>query len=112
MKRIGDMETYSLDELLDRDLGKVGTPERDVFEAELESDIQAYRLGEAVKEARLSQNLTQMQLSKKVGVNQAQISRLETGKSVPFGSMKRVFRALGFKPATMDVAGFGKLALW
>lgn len=42
MKQIGDMKLYSFDELLDEELGKVGTPERDSFEAVVEAEIHAY----------------------------------------------------------------------
>ncbi len=112
MKKIGDLAVYTFDEVTDRVIGKVGTPRRDALEAKVEADMEAYRLGEATKEARLSQNLTQEQLGEKAGIPQSQISRIETGKSVSFSSVSRVFKALGFKPATVDVAGYGKLALW
>ena len=56
------MKTYTLEEMEDKHIGKVGTPERDKYEQELAEEIQAYHLGEAIKEARLSMNLTQEQL--------------------------------------------------
>ena len=62
MKQIGDMKLYSFDELLDEDLGKVGTPERDTFEAAAETEIHAYHIGNAIKQARKEKNLTQEQL--------------------------------------------------
>ena len=31
MERLGDMKIYSLEEAMDEDLGKSGTPERDAF---------------------------------------------------------------------------------
>lgn len=42
MKQIGDMKLYTFDEILDEDLGKVGTPKRDAFEADVEAEIHAY----------------------------------------------------------------------
>lgn len=105
------MKLYTTEELLDEDLGPVGTPERDQFEAELAEELHAYHLGEAVKQARLSQNLTQEQLGAKVGVQKAQISRLERGKNISFSSMTRVFRAMGI-PLTLEIGNIGRVALW
>lgn len=36
METLGDMKLYSLDELLDEDFGKKGTPERDKFESDVD----------------------------------------------------------------------------
>lgn len=106
------MKLYSLEELMDRDLGKIGTPSRDAFEAELAEEVKAYHLGEAIRQARLSQNLTQEELGERIGVQRAQISRLEKGKSISFSSMSRVFKALGAASATLDLGKIGKVALW
>ena len=105
------MKIHTMNELLDRDLGPVGTPERDEFEAELAEELHAYHVGEAIKQARLSKNLTQEQLGEKVGVQKAQISRLERGKSISLASMTRVFRAMGI-PLTLEVGNIGRVALW
>ena len=32
MEQVGDMKFYTFEEILDEDLGKAGTPERDEFE--------------------------------------------------------------------------------
>ena len=61
------METikfYTLDEVKDKHIGKVGTPHRDKYEAELQS----FLIGEAIKKARKSQNMTQEELAQKIGV--------------------------------------------
>ena len=102
----------TFDELKDRNLGKVGTPERDAYEAEVQEAIHAYRLGEAIKQVRLSQHLTQEQLGEKIGVQRAQISRLERGTSISLSSMMRVFKALGVGSATLDLGKVGRVALW
>ena len=73
---------YSFEELLEEDYGKVGTPERDAFERSVDKAVQAYRVGEAIKQARESQNLTQAELGEKMGVQRAQVCRLESGKSI------------------------------
>jgi len=36
------MKLYTLDELKDRDLGPVGTPERDKYEAQLAEELEIY----------------------------------------------------------------------
>lgn len=59
MKKVGDMKLYSFEELLEEDYGKVGTPERDAFERSVDEAVQAYHVGEAIKQAREAQNLTQ-----------------------------------------------------
>jgi ribosome-binding protein aMBF1 (putative translation factor) len=105
------MKIYTLEEMEDKHIGKVGTPERDKYEQELSDELQAYHLGEAIKEARLSQNLTQEQLGERVGVQKSQISRLEKGRSVSVSSMARLFKAMGI-PLTLEIGGMRKVALW
>ncbi len=102
------MKTYTLE---DKHIGKVGTPERDKYEQELAEEIQAYHLGEAIKEARLSMNLTQEQLGEMVGVQKSQISRLEKGRRVSIASMARLFKAMGI-PLSLEIGGARKIALW
>ena len=105
------MKIYTLEEMENKHIGKVGTPERDKYEQELSDELQAYHLGEAIKEARLSQNLTQEQLGERVGVQKSQISRLEKGRSVSVSSMARLFKAMGI-PLTLEIGGMRKVALW
>lgn len=94
-------------------MGKVGTLERDAMEAQLKEDIQAYFVGEAIKKARLRQNLTQEELGERVGVKRSQICKLESGKSsISLSTMSRVFKALGITTATLDLGIAGKVALW
>ena len=76
------MEYYTLEEIEDKYIGKIGTPERDQYEQELQEELRACHIGEAIKEARKAKNLTQEQLGALVGVQKAQISRLEKGKSI------------------------------
>ena len=105
------MKTYTLEEMEDKHIGKVGTSERDKYEQELAEEIQAYHLGEAIKEARLSMNLTQEQLGEMVGVQKSQISRLEKGRRVSIASMARLFKAMGI-PLSLEIGGARKIALW
>lgn len=107
------MKFTPADELIDAVWGKVGTPERDAMEAQLKEDIQAYFVGEAIKKARLRQNLTQEELGERVGVKRSQICKLESGKSsITLSTMSRVFNALGITTATLDLGIAGKAALW
>lgn len=62
MEQVGNMKLYSLEEVTDELIGKKGTPERDDFDGEVEEALHAYRIGEAIKKARLKQNLTQEEL--------------------------------------------------
>lgn len=80
---------------MDGVLGKVGTPERDAIERQIKEEKESYMMGESLKKARVSQNLTQEQLSKKAGVDRPQVSRLERGKSATLSSIKRISQALG-----------------
>ena len=88
------MKTYSLDEVTDSIIGKKGTPEREKFEYELQMDL----IGKAIKESRKERKLTQEQLGKLVGVQKAQISRLENNASnVTIDTLLKVFAALKAK---------------
>ena len=104
------MKTYTLEELTDKYVGEVGTPKRDKFEDDLKTELQAYHIGEAIKQARLAKNLTQEQLGEKIGVQKSQISRLERGKSITLSSLMRLFSAMEI-PLTLDMEGVGKISL-
>ena len=41
MEKIGDMKFIDFDDMLDRDLGKVGTPKRDEFERKVDESVRA-----------------------------------------------------------------------
>ena len=112
MKQVGILKLYSLEEVKDELMGKVGTPERDEHERKVSEALHAYRIGEAIKKARLEQNLTQEELGDRVGVKKAQISRIERGYSITIPTMSRIFKALGIATATLDLGSLGKVALW
>lgn len=110
---MGTLKLTTLDEMNDRLWGPVGSEERDKMEMQLKEDLNAYLLGEAIKKARHSQNLTQEELGERVGVQKSQISKLEKGKSVmTLSTISRVFRALGVTSAALDLGKLGKVALW
>ena len=88
------MKTYTYDEVKNELIGKVGTPERDIFEYELQMDL----IGKAIKQTRQERHLTQADLGKLIGVQKAQISRLENNASnVTMDTLLRVFKALKAK---------------
>jgi HTH-type transcriptional regulator/antitoxin HipB len=87
-------KTVSLDTMIDKHIGKRGTERRDVFENELRIDL----LGQAIKQARQERNLTQEQLGELVGVQKAQISKIENSvKNARFETILKVFDALDAK---------------
>ncbi len=93
MKKKG-LKTVSLDEVTEKYIGKKGTVEREAFEYELRLDL----LGEAIKQARKERNLTQEELGKLVGVQKAQISKIENSLSdARFETILKVFKALNAK---------------
>ncbi len=88
------MKTYTLDEVQDNLIGKVGTVNRDKFEYELQMDL----IGKAIKQTRQERHLTQEELGKLIGVQKAQISRLESNASnATMDTLMRVFTALKAK---------------
>lgn len=93
MKQSG-MKTYTLEEITDKHIGKRGTPKRDAFENELRLDL----LGEAIKQARKQRNMTQEELGRLVGVQKAQISKIENSLTdARFETIIKVFKALNAK---------------
>lgn len=87
-------KTVSLDTMIDKHIGKKGTAKRDAFENELRIDL----IGEAIKQARKERQLTQEQLGELVGVQKAQISKIENSvKNARLETIMKVFEALGAK---------------
>jgi HTH-type transcriptional regulator/antitoxin HipB len=85
------IKTYTLAKMKDKYIGKVGTKERDEYEYELRMDV----LGKMIKAARQERNLTQGELGKLIGVQKAQISKLESSaNSATIDTVIKVFKAL------------------
>ncbi|MBK7697119.1 MAG: helix-turn-helix transcriptional regulator [Saprospiraceae bacterium] len=71
---------------------KVGTPKRDKYERELKLEI----IAEQIKQLREEKNLTQEQLGELIGVQRAQVSKLENSTTnITLGTIIKVFDALG-----------------
>lgn len=80
-----------LSEIKDKYIGEVGTAERTQYEFDLQLDL----LGEIIKNTRKERQLTQEQLGKLIGVQKAQISKLERNASnVTIETILKVFKAL------------------
>ena len=88
------MKTYSLEEVTDQYIGKLGTPKRELFEQELRLEL----LGDAIKKARKAKHMTQEQLGELVGVQKSQIAKIENSTTdARFSTVLRVFDALKAK---------------
>lgn len=104
------MKYTTLEDLEDKYIGKAGTPRRDSYEESLQEEIHAYHIGEAIKQARLKQDLSQEELGIRMGVQRAQVSKIESGRNLTFSTIARAFKALGI-PAELTAGGI-KVALW
>lgn len=107
---MAELKYATLEELEDKYIGKIGTPRRDAYEESLQEEIKAYHIGEAIKEARLKQSMTQEELGARMGVQRAQVSKIENGRNLTFSTIARAFKALGI-PAELSAGGM-KVALW
>lgn len=84
----------SMDAVLDKLYGKVGSPEREEFRKEAYS----YCVGQLICDARKQERMTQAQLAEKVGTDKSYISRIEKGAIEPgVGLFFRIIDALGLK---------------
>ncbi|HEY0354886.1 MAG TPA: helix-turn-helix transcriptional regulator [Flavisolibacter sp.] len=85
------LKTFSLEEMKDKYVGKKGSKNREQYEYELRMDV----LGRMIKAARQERNLTQEQLGDLIGVQKAQISKLESSaNSATIDTILKVFKAL------------------
>ncbi len=86
-----NLKTSTLSEMKDKYIGSVGTMERDEFEFELRMDV----LGKMIKKVRLERQLTQEELGKLIGVQKAQISKIENStNSATIDTIVKVMDAL------------------
>ncbi len=100
------MKFYTNDEMLDKYIGKKGSAERESFDA----DVEAALIGASIKTARKAHNLTQAQLGERVGVQAAQISKIESGRNLTISTIVRVLKALGLS-AEFSITGLEPVVL-
>lgn len=85
------LKTYSLDEIKDEMIGPLGSIVRDTYEFDLKMEL----IGEMIKKTRKERKLTQSELGELVGVQKAQISKLEkSATNATIGTITKVFHAL------------------
>ena len=89
-----ELEMFSFDQIKDEFIGEIGTEKRTLYEQELQLEA----MGEMIRKVRLDRNLTQEELGKLVGVQKAQISKLENHTTnVTMETILKVFGALKAK---------------
>lgn len=94
MKKNTALKTITFDEIKDEFIGKKGTPKRERYEYELKLEL----MGDLIRTAREERNMTQEQLGKLIGVQKAQISRLERhARNMTIDTILKVFNALQAK---------------
>lgn len=85
------IKTYTLAQMKDTHIGKRGTKAREQYEYELNMELVSYM----IKKVRQERNLTQEQLGELVGVQKAQISKLESSaNSATLDTIVKVFKAM------------------
>ena len=81
-----------IDDLIEEDFGAEETPTRMIFDAE----VDAFILGEHLKEERRKAGLTQEQLAEKIGTKKSYISRVENGHAdIQVSTLFKIFHGLG-----------------
>lgn len=103
---MAEQKWFTLEEMTDKHIGKKGTAERDSFDA----DVEAALIGASIKNARKANNLTQAQLGERVGVQAAQISKIESGRNLTISTIVRVLKALGLS-AEFSIKGLEPITL-
>jgi len=89
-----ELKLFTLDQIKDEFIGEIGSEKRNLYEQELQLEL----LGDLIKKVRLERNLTQEELGKLIGVQRAQISKLENNTTnVTMETILRVFTALKAK---------------
>ena len=77
----------TLDEHIDKEYGKRGTPKREEFEAGYEN----FKIGVLLREARLAKGLTQEEFANKVGKTKSYISKIENNiKEVRISTLQEI----------------------
>lgn len=88
------MNLTPIEDLIAEDFGAEGTPTRMEFDAE----VDAFILGERLREERQKVGLTQEQLADKIGTKKSYISRVENGHAdIQLSTLQKIFQGLGRK---------------
>jgi len=85
------IKKYTLAEMKDTYIGKIGSKSRTQYEYQLSMEV----IGKLIRITRLERNLTQEELGKLIGVQKAQISKLEnSANSASIATIVRIFQAM------------------
>ncbi len=89
-----ELQMFTFEQIKDEFIGEIGTEKRTQYEQELQGEL----LGGMIRKVRLERNLTQEELGKLIGVQRAQISKLENSTTnVTLETILKVFGALKAK---------------
>ena len=72
-KEMRDRNLIPLSEIIDKEIGKIGTPTRDAFERDVKNAV----IGIQIQEHRRKLKMTQEELARKVNKKREYISRVE-----------------------------------
>ena len=93
-EKMKKLNLTSIEDMIAEDFGSEGTVSRMVFEA----GVDAFILGERLKEERKKAGLTQEQLAAKIGTKKTYISRVENGHTdIQISTLFKIFNGLGRK---------------
>ncbi|MGB5024606.1 MAG: helix-turn-helix transcriptional regulator [Saprospiraceae bacterium] len=85
MKKMNNVK--SLDQFVNEQYGKKGTPKRD----KLEKGYESFKLGVILQQARLEKGLTQEELANRCGTNKGYISKIENDiKEVRSSTLQKI----------------------
>lgn len=88
------LQLTPVEDMITEDFGKEGTSSRMEFEA----GVDAFILGEKLKEERIKAGLTQEQLAARIGTKKTYISRVENGHAdIQMSTLFKIFHGLGRK---------------
>lgn len=86
------MHLTPITDYITEDYGEEGTPTR----TEFDSRVDAFILGERLKEERLKAGFTQEQLAARIGTKRSYISRVENGQTdIQVSTLFKIFNGLG-----------------
>ena len=89
---INNKDLISVDDIMDKLYGKVGTPEREQFRRE----AFAYCMGQVIHDVRKNEKITQKELANRIGAEKSYISKIEKGVIEPgISTFCRIANALG-----------------
>lgn len=91
-KEYKKMNLTPIEDLITEDFGAEGTPTR----LEFDTEVDAFIIGERLKEERQKAGLTQEQLANKIGTKKSYISRVENGHAdIQVSTLLKIFQGLG-----------------